>query len=170
MSEGFERLGRRTVLKTIGAAGVVGTTTGVVAADEEREHLRDLRRAASRYQDLEQARADGYELGDHCAAHPELGAMGFHAGNRSLMGGGVSPDEPEVLVYEKQDEDFVLVAAEFVSFADERPELFGRHLHEAADHFPWNWDLHVWAWKDNPRGTYFPFNPRVSCPDEEHEE
>lgn len=167
MPEELERLGRRTVLKTIGAAGVVGTAGSVVASDEEREHLRRLRRAASRYQDLDQARADGYRLSDHCVEHPELGAMGYHAGNRRLWDEQVTPEKPELLVYEKQGEDVVLVAAEFVSTAEDRPELFGQHFHESPDGFPWNWDLHVWAWKDNPRGTFAPFNPRVSCPDEE---
>lgn len=167
MSEGFERLGRRTVLKTIGAAGVVGTTTGVVAADEEREHLRRLRRGVAKYHDLEKAEADGYRLFPHCVAHPERdAAMGFHAGNRSLLDDQLSPEEPEILVYEKQDDDYVLVAVEFISTADERPELFGQHFHPFGD----NWALHVWAWKNNPNGMYADFNPRVSCPDEEHEE
>jgi hypothetical protein len=25
------------------------------------------------------------------------------------------------------------------------------------------YELHIWAWKDNPRGTFADFNPNVTC-------
>jgi len=28
--------------------------------------------------------------------------------------------------------------------------------------FP-HYQLHVWVWKNNPNGMYFPFNPKVQC-------
>jgi hypothetical protein len=28
--------------------------------------------------------------------------------------------------------------------------------------FP-HYQLHVWVWKNNPNGMYFPFNPKVRC-------
>lgn len=165
MSEELARLGRRTVLKTIGAVGVVGTTTGVSAAGEHRGQLRDLRRANSKYQNLEKAEADGYVLGDHCVEAPP-GGMGFHAVNPSLIDDEVSPENPAILVYERKDDDYNLVAVEYLSSADERPELFGQEFHKFGE----GWALHVWAWKNNPNGMFADFNPRVSCPDHGHEE
>lgn len=29
---------------------------------------------------------------------------------------------------------------------------------------PIHYDLHAWAWKANPAGTFAQWNPRVSCP------
>jgi hypothetical protein len=35
--------------------------------------------------------------------------------------------------------------------------------------FP-HYQLHVWVWKNNPLGMYFPFNPNVSCQYASHED
>ncbi len=51
---------------------------------------------------------------------------------------------------------------------NEAPELFGQKF--AAAHpghgpgQPWHYDLHVWAWTENPAGAFAPFNPRLRCP------
>ena len=47
------------------------------------------------------------------------------------------------------------------------PELMGQlfHLFDAPNRFglPVFYTLHVWAWKDNPNGTFTNWNPDVSC-------
>lgn len=47
------------------------------------------------------------------------------------------------------------------------PEMFGQKFEAAhAGHGPgqpWHYDLHVWAWTENPSGMFAPFNPRLSC-------
>ena len=47
------------------------------------------------------------------------------------------------------------------------PELMGQlfHLFDAPNRFglPAFYTLHVWAWKDNPNGTFTNWNPNVSC-------
>ena len=47
------------------------------------------------------------------------------------------------------------------------PELMGQlfHLFDAPNRFglPAFYTLHVWAWKDNPNGTFTNWNPDVSC-------
>ena len=39
------------------------------------------------------------------------------------------------------------------------------HLFESPNRFglPAFYTLHVWAWKDNPNGTFVNWNPDVSC-------
>ena len=47
------------------------------------------------------------------------------------------------------------------------PELMGQlfHLFDSPNRFglPAFYTLHVWAWKDNPNGTFTNWNPDVSC-------
>ena len=47
------------------------------------------------------------------------------------------------------------------------PELDGQlfHLFESPNRFGLDpfYTLHVWAWKDNPNGTFTNWNPNVSC-------
>jgi hypothetical protein len=47
------------------------------------------------------------------------------------------------------------------------PVLMGQQfLYVGAPHRyggPAFYELHVWAWKSNPKGTFVDWNPRVSC-------
>ena len=47
------------------------------------------------------------------------------------------------------------------------PELMGQlfHLFDSPNRFGLKafYALHVWAWKDNPNGTFTNWNPNVSC-------
>ena len=47
------------------------------------------------------------------------------------------------------------------------PQLMGQlfHLFDAPNRFglPAFYTLHVWAWKDNPKGAFVNWHPRVSC-------
>ncbi len=47
------------------------------------------------------------------------------------------------------------------------PQLFGQlfHLFDSPNRFGLDpfYTLHVWAWKDNPNGTFTNWNPNVSC-------
>ena len=49
------------------------------------------------------------------------------------------------------------------------PELFDHVFdgpmrgHDPLELQPWHYDLHVWAWSDNPNGTFAHFNPREDC-------
>lgn len=163
---------RRTVLRTIGATGTAGVLGQVAAADRDdidREQLAKLRRATSKYQDRTKAEADGYVLADHCVAGPpEDGNMGFHATNPALLDTDLSVTEPEILVYEKKGPQYNLVGVEFASMhapGGPAPELLGHELHPAPAELPFNWALHVWAWKNNPNGLFADWNPRVTCPD-----
>jgi hypothetical protein len=102
-----------------------------------------------------------------CFANPELGAMGFHYGNPALIDGRVDVLEPELLLYEPQKNGRLrLVAVEYIVpftawTGAEPPELYGQSFHrnEAFG----IWALHVWHMRENPRGIFADWNPKVSC-------
>lgn len=135
-----------------------------------------IREATHRFRDVSVAEDDGYVLQFGCVSGSHEGAMGLHYVNFSLVGDpALDPTRPELLVYEPLPDGRVrLVAADFLVLADawhatnsKPPELMGQlfHLFESPNRFglPAFYTLHVWAWKDNPQGTFANWNPKVSC-------
>jgi len=102
-----------------------------------------------------------------CMEGPD-GGMGFHYGNVGLIDGSVSVDQPELLLYEpEQNGKLRLVAVEYIipyaahSRDAEPPVLFGQQFMQ-NDVFQL-WGLHAWVWKENPSGMFAPWNPKVTC-------
>jgi hypothetical protein len=135
--------------------------------------LESVRDHLAKYRDPAVAVRDGYLSSLGCV-HFKDGAMGVHFFNPNYMSPDVDPAKPQILVYEPKGDRFELVAAEwFVPLAtgiDKRPTLFGRPFDgPMAGHEPLmphelhHYDLHVWLFKDNPRGLFASTNPDVSC-------
>ncbi len=132
-----------------------------------------VRDQLAKYKDPVAAVRDGYFSTLGCV-HFTDGAMGVHFLNPAHISPNIDPAKPQILVYEPKGNKLELVAAEwFVPLAtgiDKRPTLFGRPFdgpmagHEplmpAAVH---HYDLHVWLFKENPRGVFATTNPNVSC-------
>jgi hypothetical protein len=138
--------------------------------------VKAVRSATERFRDTSMAIAEGYAPQLGCVSGPDRGAMGVHFINLPLVGDGeLDVARPEALVYEPiRGEAFRLVAVEYVVLADMwnakhagPPELMGQlfHLVDAPNRFglPAFYSLHVWAWKDNPFGTFVNWSPKVSC-------
>jgi hypothetical protein len=130
-----------------------------------------IRQATARYQDVNVALAEGYEAGP-CVSGPNSGAMGVHLINAGLLGKEIDAETPEALIYEPaSDGRMRLVGVEFITFAAdwvaEVPTLDGHLLHYAGAPnrygIPAFYEIHVWAWRNNPDGTFADWNPRVSC-------
>jgi len=135
------------------------------------ELIKVVRRATARYNSTNQAIRAGYEPDDHCAAHPELGGMGYHWVNMDLVDPVFDPSNPEVMLYEAdKNGNLKLVAVEYIviNVGQERPH-FGDHPFDIEGVPPLmeagvpHWSLHVWLYKPNPNGFFAPFNPNVSC-------
>lgn len=174
---------RRAVLATIGSGAVVLTGSGIATAhggdghdggQKQQNDIAEVRRATAQYQDIDNARADGYVQASPCESNPNGdGAMGMHFVNPDLIDGSVEVTNPEALLYEPQggEADPDLVGVEYVVPANavsEAPSLFGEEFHGPHDvGAPWGpqYDLHVWCWRANPNGIFTPFNPNVECPD-----
>ena len=135
-----------------------------------------VREATERFQDVEVAKADGYALQFGCVSGSDSGAMGMHFVKGPLVGDGeIDAARPEIVIYEPQPNgQLKLIGADYLVLADAwnakhagPPELMGQlfHLFEAPNRFglPAFYTLHVWAWKDNPTGTFVNWHSDVSC-------
>ena len=102
--------------------------------------------------------------------------MGVHFGKSALVNDGkLAADQPELLIYEPRGTEFKLLGVEYLVTLDAwgatnpPPVLVGQHFQfvNAPNRYglPAFYELHVWAWKHNEKGTFADFNPAVSCVD-----
>jgi hypothetical protein len=148
-------------------AAAQGQATGLVQV---------VQRATERFRDPAEADAQGWKSADACVSSPEEGAMGVHfIKGAILFDGKFDPQEPEALIYEVTDRRARLVGAEFIITAAEwhqqngaaPPVILGQQTNFVGSPnrfgLPAFYELHVWAWRNNVKGTYVDFNPAVSC-------
>jgi len=135
-----------------------------------------VRDATERFRDVTVAEAEGYALQFGCVTGPDAGAMGMPFVKGALVGDDViDPAQPEIVIYEpKPDGRLKLIGADFLVLKDvwdakhaAPPQLMGQlfHLFEAPNRFglPAFYTLHVWAWKENPNGSFVNWHPNVKC-------
>jgi hypothetical protein len=141
------------------------------------QEVRDMTR---QYLDVNNAANGHYFPVLGCVSGPDEGAMGVHYLNGDLLTDGqLDPDQPEALIYEFKNGKATLVAVEYIVLAKDwspdpnhpkpPPALKGQLFTYTGSPNRFGLDafyaLHVWAWKDNPNGTYVDWNPQVSCDD-----
>jgi hypothetical protein len=141
------------------------------------ELVQVVRESTARYRDVRLAASDGYGLQFGCVTGGEAGAMGMHFVNLPLvLDGQLDATRPEIVIYEPlPNGKLKLIGADFLVFAADwdkahpgsPPQLMGQlfHLFEAPNRFglPAFYTLHVWAWKENPTGTFVNWHAGVSC-------
>ena len=138
--------------------------------------LKVVRDSTERFQEVTAAEAEGYGLLFGCVSGPDWGAMGLHYVNLPLVfDGELEATRPEIVIYEQLPNGRLkMTGADYLVLADAwhanhpaPPELMGQlfHLFEAPNRFglPAFYTLHVWAWKENPNGTFVNWHPKVSC-------
>ncbi|SFP36899.1 hypothetical protein SAMN03159463_04101 [Mesorhizobium sp. NFR06] len=126
-----------------------------------------VRAANSRFLDVKAAAAEGYAP-IPCASGITGGAMGIHYVNGTyLKDDKVDIARPEAVMYEPMaDGTLKLVAVEYITSkgpASLDGQLF--NFNSAPNRYGLGefYELHVWAWKGNPTGTFADMNPKVSC-------
>jgi len=135
-----------------------------------------VRESTARFKDVAVAQAEGYQLMFGCVSGDASGAMGLHYVNGAILNSGVlDATRPQIVIYEPQPGGGLkLIGADYLVFVDAwnkthdgPPQLMGQlfHLFNAPNRFnlPAFYTLHVWAWKDNPRGAFVNWHPNVSC-------
>lgn len=138
-----------------------------------------VREATRQYRNFDAAGPAGYGLLYGCVSGPDEGAMGIHFVNGALAGDGVVDlTKPEALMYDVKGGRRQLAGVEYVVLADAwdaanpnggPPVLGGQVFNYVPSpnryRLPAFYELHVWAWTDNPNGTFADWNPRLSCED-----
>ena len=137
------------------------------AADRAHNILAEHVRAANdRFKDVSVALSEGYAP-IPCASGIDGGAMGIHYVNAKLIGDAVDIKQPQAVMYEPMpDGKMELVAVEYIT-SKGPAALEGQLLNfnSAPNRYGLGpfYELHVWAWRANPHGTYADMNPMVTC-------
>src|SRR5262245_1106467 len=121
----------------------------------------------------------GYQPLFGCVSGPDHGAMGIHYVNLALVGDGrIERSQPEAVIYEPVGRARRLVGVEYIVDAPTwledpanhglPPQLDGQafQLVGVPNRFgipsPF-FELHVWAWRDNPQGAFVDWNNNITC-------
>ncbi len=134
-----------------------------------------VRDATKQFGDVNVATGAGYAPFLGCVTGPDHGAMGVHYVNGALLNGVLDVSQPQALIYEPSDGAMRLVGVEYILFADawlaahnNTPPVLDGQVFQFVDspnrfNVPAFFELHVWAWRDNPQGAYVDWNNHVSC-------
>jgi hypothetical protein len=160
----------------------------LIAADKTAHHMAAHEQPASatlvqavrdgtrQYIDVNNATAAGYGPFLGCVAGTDHGAMGIHYVNPTALGNlTLDPSQPQALIYEPSNGKLRLVGVEFILDSatwlaannNTPPVLDGQVFNfvGAPNRFniPSFFELHVWAWRDNPQGAFVDWNNNVNC-------
>ncbi len=153
---------------------VLASLTGVAHAHDDHDKgafvspLAEAVRAANdRFVDVSVAIAEGYAP-IPCVSGVEGGAMGIHYVNGALIDDDtIDIAHPEAVMYEPAANGAMrLVAVEYITTkgpANLGGQLFAFNGAPNRYGLPPFYELHVWAWRANPTGTFADMNPAVSC-------
>jgi hypothetical protein len=134
-----------------------------------------VRNATQQYLDVNKSTAAGYSPLFGCVSGSDHGAMGIHYVNGALLNGTVDATTPQALIYEPSSKgglqlvgvEFIVDAATWLKTNSAPPVLEGQvFLYvDAPNRFtiPAFFELHVWAWRGNPQGSFVDWNDHVSC-------
>jgi hypothetical protein len=166
------------------AAALGAPSIGGAQSTAMTPELESAKAALAKYSDPIAAVKDGYFSTVACIDFPSgavdgpitypAGAMGVHFLNTANIGPKLDPAKPQVLLYEQVGDKLILTGAEWFmpveASGGKAPMIFGQTLSGPMDgHEPImpaslrHYDLHVWLWKDNPKGMFTSTNAAVKC-------
>jgi hypothetical protein len=183
----ISRLIRKSILQTL-SLGLLNSLIIAAPLLSAEEHARGhqasssaklvqlVREGTKQYIDVNNATAAGYGPFLGCVAGTDHGAMGVHYVNGALLGNlTLDPAQPEALIYEPSGGKMRLVGVEFIldsatwlAANNNTPPVLEGHVFNfvaAPNRFniPSFFELHVWAWRDNPQGAFVDWNNHVTC-------
>lgn len=133
-----------------------------------------VRKATEQYKDVNNATQAGYAQLLGCMDGTDHGSMGIHYLNSDLNNGTIDVNHPQALMYEPFNGKLQLTGAEYIVDAatwlatNANPPVLDNQsfLYVPAPNrfnIPPFFELHVWAWKDNPQGAFVDWNNAVNC-------
>jgi hypothetical protein len=138
--------------------------------------VQKVREATRQFLNVNNAGPAGYGPAFGCVSGPDHGAMGIHYVNGGLVGDGeIDVYHPEALIYEPEGNrrrlvgvEYIVDAATWLRYHDNTPPVLeGQDFQFVPAPNRFNLDsffeLHVWAWRDNPQGAFVDWNNNVSC-------
>jgi hypothetical protein len=176
---------RTSILASLAFLCSLSVSTPVFTQDHEHSNqispaklVRDVQDATRGFLDVNNLPV-GYQPLFGCVSGPDHGAMGIHYVNLALVGDGrIDLSQPEAVIYEPVGRARRLVGVEYIVdaptwLADPAnnglpPQLDGQafQLVGVPNRFgipsPF-FELHVWAWRDNPQGAFVDWNNNVTC-------
>lgn len=178
------RISVQSILRLAVVGSLLWPTPLVEAGQTGHEHgaqvpsklVQTVRDATKQFMDVDAAIAAGYGQFLGCVSGPDHGAMGIHYVNGALVGDGlIDATRPEALIYEPSNGQLRLVGVEFIVDAatwlanhnNTPPVLEGQSFLLVSSPNRYGigsiFELHVWAWRDNPNGSFVDWNDHVSC-------
>jgi hypothetical protein len=163
-----------TIIVGLVASSAIVPAAAAVAGGRStpaRPLVQEVRDATRVFRDVNDAIAAGYTSLGSCVSGPDRGAMGIHYAGHPIDDGVLRPDQPELLIYEQRGDRLQLVGVEYLQLAagwsGPPPVLAGQQFQfvNAPNRYGLGafYELHVWAWRNNPNGTFADWNPTVSC-------
>jgi hypothetical protein len=160
------------------ASSVLSLALPLAAMGDSSALIDKVREATAQYIDVNVAIAQGFQPATPCVSGPDQGAMGVHyvLGSR-IHDGTLKAEQPEALIYEPAPNGTLrLVGVEYIVLEEtwntlhpggSTPALEGNLLNYigAPNRYglPAFYEIHIWAWENNPKGTFADWNTRVSC-------
>ena len=172
---------RPLFLSTLCALAIMSLPTASALAQSSSDSsllAQKVRHATARFLNINVALAEGWVPATPCVSGPDTGAMGVHLVLPPRLNDAVlDATQPEALIYEPMANGAMrLVGVEFIVIANvwalhnappAVPALEGNLLNYIGEPnrfgLPAFYELHVWAWEQNPRGTLADWNTQVSC-------
>jgi hypothetical protein len=164
----MRKLGRKKLIaitwaRSLAVLSLFAVGTAIAQNNSLATHVRT---ANDRFKDVAVAVSEGYAP-IPCASGVDGGAMGVHYVKASLISETVDIKQPQAIMYEpKADGKMELIAVEYITSkgpASLEGQLFNFTGSPNRYGLPPFYELHVWAWKPNPRGAFADMNPAVSC-------
>ncbi len=139
-----------------------------------------VQEATAQYLNVNNLQGTDYAPAFGCVSGPDHGAMGIHYVNSPLVGDGmIDARYPEALIYEPVGHRRRLVGVEYIVDAPTwlathdgvPPQLEGQAFQLVGTPNRYGipspfFELHVWAWRENPSGAFVDWNNNVTCENE----
>jgi len=137
--------------------------------------LEKVRRITERFRNINVALSEGWAPGTPCVSGPDAGAMGVHFLQPTGIPTELNVNTPAALIYEPMADgamrfvgvEYIVIQSTWDANNSGPPVLEGNLLNLVGSPnrfgLPAFYELHVWAWANNPKGTFADWNTLVSC-------